>query len=156
MHKIFGYGNLYCWNCGGRQHRGKRKCPHCGAKYSSYSGPVDKPKKAPTWLSIFHYTVFFYIFKYILFSVIFAFGWCCLMYYVMDVKFEDEQRYVYYILWAFWGIWLLFFAIGKILSVFKTRARNAIPGPNVKCAMCDIEMPRDCNYCPDCGTIIFK
>lgn len=155
MHKLFGRGDLYCWNCGGRQHVGKKRCPHCGAYYKNSSKPVIRRAKAHPGLGPLHYTVVSYIVKYILFSILFAFGWCCIMYFFMDVTFVDERKYVYVILWGFWLIWLFFWALGKVKDVFKTRAKNAMPGLSVTCAMCGIQLPRNHRFCPDCGTVIF-
>lgn len=155
MHKLFGRGDLYCWNCGGRQHVGKKRCPHCGAYYNNSSKPVIKRAKAHPGLGPLHYTVVSYIVKYILFSILFAFGWCCIMYFFMDVTFVDERKYVYVILWGFWLIWLFFWSLGKVKDVFKTRAKNAMPGLSVTCAMCGIQLPRNHRFCPDCGTVIF-
>ena len=90
MHKLFGRGDLYCWNCGGRQHVGKKRCPHCGAYYNNSTKPVTKRVKAHPGLGPLHYTVISYIVKYILFSILFAFGWCCIMYFFMDVTFVDD------------------------------------------------------------------
>jgi len=156
MHKLFGRGDLYCWNCGGRQHVGKKRCPHCGAYYNNSSKPVTKRMKAHPGLGPLHYTVISYIVKYILFSILFAFGWCCIMYFFMDVTFVDERKYVYVILWGFWIIWLFFWSLGKVKDVFKARAQNAIPGPSAVCAMCGRGVSRNANFCPDCGTVIFS
>jgi ribosomal protein S27AE len=134
---------------------GKKRCPHCGAYYNNSTKPVTKRVKAHPGLGPLHYTVISYIVKYILFSILFAFGWCCIMYFFMDVTFVDERKYVYVILWGFWLIWLFFWALGKVKDVFKTRAKNAMPGLSVTCAMCGIQLPRNHRFCPDCGTVIF-
>ena len=155
MHKIFGRGDLYCWNCGGRQHVGKKRCPHCGAYYKNSSKPVVRRAKAHPGLGPLHYTVVSYIVKYLLFSILFALGWCCVMYFFMDVTFVDERKYVYVILWVFWLIWLFCWTLGKVKDVFKARAMNALPGLSVTCAMCGIQLPRNHRFCPDCGTVIF-
>ena len=69
MHKLFGRGDLYCWNCGGRQHVGKKRCPHCGAYYKNSSKPVIKRAKAHPGLGPLHYTVVSYTVEQITKSV---------------------------------------------------------------------------------------
>lgn len=160
MHKYFGYGEFFCWHCGRRIHKGKKCCPHCGARYAGKNylrQPVKRRITTHPGLGPFHPTVIDYLVKYVLFSVLFAFGWCCIMYFFMDITFEDERKYVYYILWGFWIIWLAFFAIGKMMGVYKVyRHNNAMRGKGViHCAMCGAEEFCEENYCGRCGTVLF-
>jgi len=135
-------------------HKKKRKCPHCGAYYSDVSKPVEKRVKPKTWLGFMHRTFIKNLLIYVLWCLIFAGGWCCIMYFVMDVTFE-EQWLVYVILWAFWIIWLIFFVLGKIGGVAKARLASSSPKGIVKCCMCGTEALKEQNYCSHCGTVLF-
>lgn len=155
MHKYFGYGQFFCWNCGSRRHTGRKVCPHCGAHYNTLKKPVGRRVKPSTWMGPMHPTVLWYIFGYVFFCLLFAFGWCCIMYFVMDVKFEDHQWIVYAILWGFWSIWLVCFVFSKFANVPKARAKNKLMGDKAVCAMCGAVYSRMQNYCDDCGTVLF-
>ena len=155
MHKYFGYGDFFCWNCGKRLHTGRKRCPHCGAWYNSVNKPVTKRVTTHTFMGPLHPTVIWYLITYVLACLVFAIGWCCIMYFFMDVTFVDERKYVYVILWGFWIIWLVCWVIGKFTGVVKIRAKNDLPGNFVSCAMCGTQVARSMNYCPRCGTVIF-
>ncbi len=156
MRKIFGKHDFYCWNCGERQHTNTDTCPHCGAHYRATYKPVLKQVTTHPEQGARHYTVISYIFKQLLWSCLFAIGWCCIMYFFMDVTFVDERWLVYILLWAFWIAWMYHWAKHKVECIHKVRQYNDSTTADAVCAMCGKMVNHNTNYCPDCGTVIFK
>ena len=166
--KLFGDGAFFCWNCGKRIEKGKRKCPYCGAHYSGinkykYPPPeILRPEITPhhrsfrafrrrEWLAFFVWT----------------FGNSALLPLVIKLGGSDTGslswdyvfwvvRYVWALMWAFWIIW----AVGRAIQFRKRRKKaweqNRAGDGGLVCAACGSVCDRNDNFCDRCGCLLLK
>lgn len=167
--KWMGDGDFFCWHCGRRIEKGKRKCPQCGAHYSGTGKrKYPPPKRIYPEISFRDRSFRAYRWRGFWAFVVWAGGFSLLLPLIIklggdggggSISWEEVFSvvpYVLLILWSFWIIWII-----RRLKGFGKRKKMALERNNstdgdVVCAICGCMCDRDDNYCGRCGCLLLK
>ena len=167
--KWFGDGDFFCWHCGARIEKGKRKCPHCGAHYSG----VGKEKYPPVprlhpECRLRDRSFRAYNWRFLAAFLIWAGGISVIIPPLMKLWGTSDGstlswgyvfwvvRYVWQLLWAFWLLWAVVHAIGGRKKKRRIWEENRSSDGDVVCAVCGNVCDRDDNCCGRCGCLLLK